>query len=40
MVGGSGVIGCVAAGLIDKLVDLFQTEECAKYFSSSGYDPE
>ena len=26
--------------LIGKLVDLFQAEECANYFSSCGYDPE
>ena len=26
--------------LIGKLVDIFQPEECANYFSSCGYDPE
>jgi transposase len=25
--------------LIGKLVDLFQLQECANYFSSRGYDP-
>lgn len=25
--------------LISKLVDLFQRQECANYFSSCGYDP-
>jgi hypothetical protein len=25
--------------LIGKLVDLFQPQECANYFSSCGYDP-
>jgi transposase len=27
-------------GLIGKLVDIFQPDECANYFSSCGYDPE
>ncbi len=26
--------------LIGKLVDVFQPDECANYFSSCGYDPE
>jgi len=26
--------------LIGKLVDIFQPDECANYFSSCGYDPE
>jgi transposase len=26
--------------LIGKLVDIFQPNECANYFSSCGYDPE
>jgi len=26
--------------LIGKLVDIFQTAECANYFSSCGYDPD
>ena len=26
--------------LIGKLVDLFQPQECANYFSSCGYDPD
>ena len=26
--------------LIGKLVDLFQSQECADYFSSCGYDPD
>lgn len=26
--------------LIGKLVDLFQPQECANYFSSYGYDPD
>ena len=26
--------------LIGKLIDLFQPQECANYFSSCGYDPD
>jgi hypothetical protein len=26
--------------LIGRLVDIFQPDECANYFSSCGYDPE
>ena len=26
--------------LIGKLVDIFQPDECANYFSSCGYDPD
>jgi hypothetical protein len=26
--------------LIGQLVDIFQPDECANYFSSCGYDPE
>jgi hypothetical protein len=27
-------------GLIGKLVDIFQPNECANYFKSCGYEPE
>jgi hypothetical protein len=27
-------------GLIGKLVDIFQPDECANYFKSCGYEPE
>jgi len=26
--------------LIGKLIDIFQPDECANYFSSCGYEPE
>ena len=26
--------------LIGRLVDIFQPDECANYFSSCGYDPD